>query len=213
MPENEHLTMKLAELLNISVVPSSLMRFESGEICYLSRRVDRSSGGEKYHMIDFLQILGLEDKYLGTMEQLGKKVGELSQRVLYDKFRFFELTVFNFLVGNNDMHLKNFSMLQDGDVWGLSPAYDLLNTKILLPKDPEDLALKLGGKKKNHNLGYFERFGEVLGLNAMQMRTVFNRIKRWLPAAENLVVASFLPDDLQATYKEVIKERIRRLGL
>lgn len=213
MPENEHLTMLLAKAFKISVVPSSLMRLKSGELCYVSKRVDRSKGGEMLHMIDFLQILGLDDKYRGTMEQVGKKVGELSARILYDKFRFFELAIFNFIVGNNDMHLKNFSMLLSLDGWQLSPAYDLLNVKIILTKDEEDLALKLGGKKKKHNSGYFERFAEVLGLEKKQFNSVMLRIGSWLPEAEKLIGRSFLSPDLQEAYRKTLHERIGRLGL
>lgn len=213
MPENEHLTMRLAELFKILVVPSSLMRLKSGELCYVSRRIDRTLTGEMNHMIDFMQILGLEDKYYGTMEQVGKKVGELSSYILYDKFRFFELAVFNFIVGNNDMHLKNFSMLLLEDKWSLAPAYDLLNVKIVLPKDSEELALKLGGKKKKLNRAYFERFAVVLGLNPKQVLSVFNRIGTWLPKAEKLIASSFLPEPAKQAYFKVVQDRLGILGL
>ena len=112
MPENEHLSMRLAELFNIEVVPSTLIRLASGELSYLTKRIDRKEDHSKIHMIDFLQILELEDKYKGNMETLGKAIGELSTNTLLDKMRFFELAVFNYVIGNNDMHLKNFSMWQ-----------------------------------------------------------------------------------------------------
>jgi serine/threonine-protein kinase HipA len=108
MPENEHLSMKLAALFKIDIVPVNMIRLASGELCYITRRIDRNPDGSKNHMIDFLQILELEDKYKGTMETLGKTIGELSANTLLDKLRFFELTVFNYIIGNNDMHLKNF---------------------------------------------------------------------------------------------------------
>ncbi len=111
MPENEHLSMKLAELFRINVVPSNMIRLASGELCYITKRIDRKKDHAKIHMIDFMQILELEDKYLGTMENLGKTIGELSVNTLMDKLRFFELALFNFIIGNNDMHLKNFSMI------------------------------------------------------------------------------------------------------
>ena len=151
MPENEHLSMKLAELFKIDVVPSNLIRLTSGELCYITKRIDRKADGSKIHMIDFLQILELEDKYKGSSELLGKTIGQLSINSLLDKLRFFEITLFNFIIGNNDMHLKNFSMWLSDIGWVLSPAYDLLNVKIILPKDDEDLALLLGGKKKKFN--------------------------------------------------------------
>ncbi|WP_461534410.1 HipA domain-containing protein [Sinomicrobium sp.] len=211
MPENEHLSMRLAELFKISVVPSSLIRLTSGELCYLTKRIDRTSSNEKIHMIDFLQILELEDKYLGTMEQLGKAIGELSAHTLLDKFRFFELAVFNFIIGNNDMHLKNFSMIHSDAGWVLAPAYDLLNVKIILPKDEEEIALLLGGKKKNHNRKYFERFAATLQLNEKQMNSVFNRISKWQPNAEKLIQESFLTEELKADYIKSIHRQLSQL--
>ncbi|MFZ4545480.1 MAG: HipA domain-containing protein [Saprospiraceae bacterium] len=207
MPENEHLSMKLAELFKIEVVPSSLIRLTSGELCYITRRIDRKADSSKIHMIDFLQILELEDKYLGTMENLGKTIGELSVNTLMDKLRFFELSVFNYIIGNNDMHLKNFSMLRSDQGWVLSPAYDLLNVKIILPKDDEDTALLLGGKKKKFNKGYFERFGLTLKLNEKQINAVYRKLKPWLTKAIALIDDSFLNDERKLIYKAFITQR------
>ena len=211
MPENEHLSMRLAELFGISVVPSTLIRLESDELCYLTKRIDRTDENKKIHMIDFLQILELEDKYKGTMEQVGKKIGELSEHVLLDKVRFFELALFNFLIANNDMHLKNFSMILSDNGWVLSPAYDLLNVKIVLPGDKDELALLLGGKKKNHSRYYFERFGEQLELNNKQIQFVFRRIEKWVPNAQLLINKSFLPEDLKLEYIEVMSIQAAKL--
>lgn len=212
MPENEHLSMLLAELFGINVVPSTLIRLASNELCYLTKRIDRTDENKKIHMIDFLQILELEDKYMGTMEQVGKKIGELSEHVLLDKLRFFELAVFNFLIGNNDMHLKNFSMIHSDNGWVLSPAYDLLNVKIILPSDKDELALLLGGKKKNHSRAYFEGFGYQLKLNDKQIQSIFRRIEGWLPKAEQLINKSFLPEDLKLEYVEIIKTQAAKLN-
>ena len=207
MPENEHLSMKLAELFKINVVPSNMIRLSSGELCYITKRIDRKKDGSKIHMIDFLQILELEDKYMGTMENLGKTVGELSVNTLMDKLRFFELAVFNFIIGNNDMHLKNFSMWQSDMGWVLSPAYDLLNVKIILPTDKDDTALLLGGKKKNFNKLYFNRFGKVLQLNERQINAVYKKLHVWLPKAIDLIEDSFLNDNNKLHYKELITQR------
>lgn len=202
MPENEHLSMRLAELFNIEVVQSTLIRLASGELSYLTKRIDRNEDHSKIHMIDFLQILELEDKYKGNMETLGKAIGELSVNTLLDKMRFFELAVFNYVIGNNDMHLKNFSMWQTDQGWALSPAYDLLNVKIILPKDKEDTALLLGGKKMNFNKGYFDRLGVVLKLNEKQVNGVYKRLQKWLPKANQLIKKSFLSNDLKTEYIE-----------
>ena len=211
MPENEHLSMKLAALYKIDIVPVNMIRLASGELCFITRRIDRNQDGSKNHMIDFLQILELEDKYKGTMEMLGKTIGELSINTLLDKLRFFELTVVNYAIGNNDMHLKNFSMWLNKFGWTLSPAYDLLNVKMILPNDKEDTALLLGGKKMNFNKTYFDRFGSVLKLNDKQMNAVYKRLVKWLPKAIQLIEMSFLTEDYKNSYKELITKRVNLL--
>lgn len=210
MPENEHLSMKLAALFKIDVVPFNMIRLASGELCYITRRIDRNPDGSKNHMIDFLQILELEDKYKGTMETVGKTIGELSVNTLLDKLRFFELTVFNYIIGNNDMHLKNFSMWLPDKIWILSPAYDLLNVKLVLPRDKDDMALLFGGKKANFNKSYFDRFGFVLKLNEKQINAVYKRLGKWLPKATQLIEMSFLTDDYKSAYNEMITHRVMK---
>lgn len=209
MPENEHLSMKLAALFRIDIVPVNMIRLASGELCFITKRIDRNADGTKNHMIDFLQILELEDKYKGTMEALGKTIGALSENTLLDKLRFFEVTVFNYVIGNNDMHLKNFSMFLSGTGWVLAPFYDLLNVKIILPADKEDMALLLGGKKENFNKGYFDCLGAVLKLNEKQINSVYKRLQVWLPHALQLTDRSFLEAARQKAYKALIAERTR----
>jgi serine/threonine-protein kinase HipA len=206
MPENEHLSMKLAELFKVDVVPVNIIRLASGELCFITKRIDRNADGTKNHMIDFLQILELADKYLGTMEILGKTIGELSINTLLDKLRFFEITVFNYVIGNNDMHLKNYSMFLSEMGWVLSPFYDLLNVKLILPKDKEDLALMMGGKKENFNKGYFDRLGSVLKLNEKQIKQVYKRLEKWLPESISLIHDSFLDDGRKSAYIKQITE-------
>jgi serine/threonine-protein kinase HipA len=209
MPENEHLSMKLAELFKVKIVPVNMIRLQSGELCFITKRIDRNPDGSKNHMIDFLQILELADKYKGTMETLGKTIGDLSVNTLFDKLRFFESTVFNYIIGNNDMHLKNYSMFLSEMGWVLAPFYDLLNVKLILPKDKEDTALLLGGKKENFSKGYFDRLGIVLKLNDKQMNAVYKRLQKWLPEAIELIDNSFLDPDRQKAYKEMIAERVK----
>lgn len=207
MPENEHLSMKLAELFKMAIVPVNMVRLKSGELCSITKRIDRKPDGAKIHMIDFLQILELSDKYKGTMELLGKTIGELSENTLLDKLRFFESTVFNYIIGNNDMHLKNYSMWLSDIGWVLSPFYDLLNVKMILPKDKEDMALLLGGKKENFSKAYFDRLGRVLTLNDKQINGVYKKLDKWLPAAIQLIDKSFVNPNSQNAYKEQITER------
>jgi serine/threonine-protein kinase HipA len=145
------------------------------------------------------------------MERLGKTIGDLSVNTLLDKLRFFESTVFNYVIGNSDMHLKNYSMFLSDTGWVLSPFYDLLNVKMVLPKDKEDMALLLGGKKENFNKGYFDQFGAVLKLNTKQINAVYKRLQKWLPEAVLLIDRSFLDSDRQKAYKELIVERVETI--
>ena len=111
MPENEHVTMRIAEeAFAMRTVPSSLIRLASGELAYITKRIDRTSDGEKIHMLDMFQILEAFDKYKSSMERVGKAITAYSSSTLLDQSYFFELTLFSYLTGNNDMHLKNFSM-------------------------------------------------------------------------------------------------------
>ena len=110
MPENEHLTMKLAELLGIQTVISSLIRLKSGELSYITKRIDRTAS-RKIHMLDMFQITEAFDKYKSSMEKVGKAVNEYSSNTLLDIVRLYEVTIFSYITGNNDMHLKNFSMI------------------------------------------------------------------------------------------------------
>lgn len=213
MPENEHLTMKMAEVFGIKVVPSSLIRLLSGELSYITKRVDRTKTGEKIHMIDMFQITEAFDKYKGSMEKVGKALDSYSRNTLLDKTYFFDLALFSFLTGNNDMHLKNFSMIENISGWALSPAYDLLSVAIVFPEDTEELALTLVGKKRKLKREHFERFGEGLGLTPKQIKATFNRIIKNKSNTSVWIERSFLSDDMKTAYNNVIEERYNQLEL
>ena len=213
MPENEHATMRMAEAFGIRVVPSSLIRLLSGELSYITKRVDRTETGEKIHMIDMFQITEAFDKYKGSMEKVGKTLGNYSSNTMLDKTFFFDLALFSFLTGNNDMHLKNFSMIEGPSGWVLSPAYDLLNVAIVFPEDTEELALTLAGKKKNLKRVHFEQLGEGLKLNPKQIESTFNRMLKNKSSAINWIDRSFLSSDMKTAYREVLEERYNQLGL
>jgi serine/threonine-protein kinase HipA len=211
MPQNEHLTMRIAEEYGINVVPSSLIRLKSGELAYITKRIDRRKNGEKIHMLDMFQILEAYDKYKGSMEKTGIALGEYSSNTLLDKILFFELTLFSFVVGNNDMHLKNFSMIQKENAWILSPAYDLLNIFLLLPQDSEELALPINGKKKKLNRNLFVEFGFKLGLSSKQIEAAFKRLKGNRPKAQKFIENSFLSTEMKTGYLSLMKLRYSRL--
>lgn len=213
MPQNEHVTMRIAESFGIRVVPSSLIRLSSGELCYITKRVDRTETGEKIHMIDMFQITEAFDKYKSSMEKVGKAIGIYSSNTLLDKVFYFELVLFSFLVGNNDMHLKNFSMIESPSGWVLAPAYDLLNVAIVLPEDKEELALTLVGKKKKLKREHFEQLGEDLELTGKQIAGAFRRMIKNKPGAFSWIDRSFLSDDMKTAYNEVLDSRYKQLGL
>lgn len=211
MPANEHVTMRLAQYLKIKTVPSSLIRLKSGELSYITKRIDRTEDGKKNHMIDMFQITEAFDKYKSSMEKVGKALGQYSNNTLLDKLFLFELTVFSFLTGNNDMHLKNFSMIENVSGWVLSPAYDLLNVVIVNPEDEEELALTLCGKKKKFTIEHFVNFGKNLGLNNKQIDRVFKRFQKNKSGMIQMIQNSFLSKKMEVAYIEVVEERFLRL--
>jgi len=211
MPANEHLTMKMANLFNISVVPHSLIKLASGELSYITKRIDRAEDGSKIHMIDMFQVTEAFDKYRGSMERIGKAIDAYADNTLLDKLRFFELTLFSYLTANNDMHLKNFSMIKTSYGWALSPAYDLLNTTIVNPEDTEELALTITGKKKKITLQNFLDFGTELGLSKKQINSVLKRFKKLEKDALALIEKSFLSDGMQVKYKTIVELRFEIL--
>lgn len=207
MPENEHVTMRIAEAFGINVVKSSLIRLQSGELSYITKRIDRTDTGEKIHMLDMFQITEAFDKYKSSMEKIGKALNEYSDNTLLDKVYFLELAVFSFLTGNNDMHLKNFSMINIGDKWILAPAYDLLNVAIVNPDDTEELALTLEGKKKKLKWEHFERLGKMLELNDKQIRGIAKRFRKNKPIAIQWINNSFLSEEYKEKYINLLEER------
>ncbi len=211
MPANEHLTMRIAEAFGINVVQSSLVRLKSRELSYITKRIDRTTEGNKIHMLDMFQITEAFDKYKSSMEKVGKALGEYSANPLLDKLFLFELTVFSFLFGNNDMHLKNFSMILHNGKWLLAPAYDLLNVAIVIPEDKEELALTLDGKKRKLTRDSFEKFATNLGLNKKQAQGVFKRFLRNKSKVTSLVEKSFLSPQMQNSYLDLVEQRYQKL--
>lgn len=213
IPANEHVTMRMAEAFGINVVPSSLIRLASGELSYITKRIDRTESGEKIHMLDMFQITEAFDKYKSTMEKIGKAIHAYSSNTLLDKLFFFELSLFCFLTGNNDMHLKNFSLIEGSTGWILAPAYDLLNVAIVLSDDTEELALTIEGKKKKLKQAHFINFGKGLGLTDKQIQGTFKRMVKNKELAFSWIAKSFLPGEMKGAYKSTLNLRYAQLGM
>lgn len=213
LPEVEDLTMHLARLARIKTAPHSLIRLESGNLAYITERIDRSQKG-KLAMEDMCQLTErlTEDKYQGSYEQIGKAILKYSATPGLDLVNFFELVLFSFVTGNADMHLKNFSLLdQPGLGMTLSPAYDLVNTALINPADVEELALNLNGKKKKIRKQDFVAAMNTLKVGDKQQQNIFNKMHKSMPKWEEQIEISFLRAEFKDAYKTIIRERINRL--
>ena len=214
MPEVEDLTMHLAEVARIDVVPHTLMRMADNTLCYLTRRIDRTSAGEKIAMEDMCQLTEslTEHKYKSSYERIGKAVMRYSTLPKMDVTNFFELVLFSWLTGNNDMHLKNISLYEAADGIRLTPAYDLLNSVIINPKDDEELALTLNGRKKRLLKDDFIQPAISLGIERVVVERLINKYFKLLPKFEDVIQKSFLSVELKERYSDLLRERLGRLS-
>lgn len=215
MPETEDLTMHIAELAKIDVVPHTLMRMADGTLCYLTRRVDRNAKGDKMAMEDMCQLTErqTEYKYKSSYERIAKAISQYSSMPKMDVVNFFEIVLFSWITGNNDMHLKNFSLYepQEGMI-RMTPAYDLLNAAILNPKDDEELALTLNGRKKHLKRSDFVSAGEIMGIDTKIVDRLIGKYVRLQSEMTEFIGQSFLDDDLKSKYIELVSERIDRIN-
>ena len=215
MPETEDLTMHLAESAKIDVVPHTLMRMADNSLCYLTKRIDRSGTGEKVAMEDMCQLTErqTEHKYKSSYERIAKAIVQYSSMPKMDVTNFFEVILFSWITGNNDMHLKNFSLYEPIDgIIRLTPAYDMLNAVILNPKDDEELALTLNGKKKKLKRQDFILSGMTMGVEQKAIERLILKYAKLLPEMAEVIDRSFLTDEFKDKYYRVIHERIGRLN-
>ena len=212
MPETEDLTMHLAELARIDVVPHTLIRMADDALCYLTRRIDRTVTGEKIAMEDMCQLTErqTEHKYKSSYERIAKAIGQYSSIPKMDITNYFEIVLFSWITGNNDMHLKNFSLYEPNDgMIRLAPAYDLINAAILNPKDDEELALTLNGKKKKLKHSDFIAAGLTMGLERKTIERLIQKYAKLFPKMYTVINNSFLNEELKNKYIELLKERLK----
>ncbi|MDE5686040.1 MAG: HipA domain-containing protein [Paramuribaculum sp.] len=215
LPENEDLTMHMAEVVGIRTVPHSLIRFADGELCYITRRVDRTKKGDKIAMEDMCQLSErlTEDKYKGSYERIAKLIKQYSAAPLLDVVNFWEVVLFSWLTGNADMHLKNFSLYRPADNYMLTPAYDLLSTSIVIPNDDEELALTLNGKKKRIKRSDFETSMRGSGMDEKAIANLFKKFFKVIPKWYDLIEESFLSEDAKSDYRRQIESMSARLQI
>jgi len=215
IPENEDLTMRMARVAGIDVPLHGLLYCRDRQLTYFIRRFDRVGRKDKVHVEDFAQLAGLsrETKYRSSMEQVASLIDTYCTFPAVEKLKLFRLTLFCFLVGNEDMHLKNFSIIYNKDVITLSPAYDLLNTTIALAHPGEELALPLNEKKNKLKR---QDLVDYYGKKRLQLpNRVIDRVLRELQEGyatwEVLLATGFLSAEMKEKYRQVMKERFTRI--
>jgi serine/threonine-protein kinase HipA len=213
LPEVEDATMHLAQIAKIKTAPHSLIRLRSGNLAYVTKRIDRTKKG-KLAMEDMCQLTErlTEDKYHCSYEQIGKAIQKHSATPGLDVVNFFELVLFSFLTGNADMHLKNFSLLeQPGLGMTLSPAYDLVNTALVNPADEEDMALTINGRRKKLKRQDFVAAMNTVKVEEKQQENIIHKMAKAMPQWNELIERSFLSDAYKEQYKAILTERMNRL--
>ena len=214
LPELEDLTMHLAELAKIDVVPHSLVRFADGKLCYITRRIDRTPTGQKLAMEDMCQLTErlTEYKYKGSYEQIAKVIERFSSVPQLDLIRFWEQVIFSWLTGNADMHLKNFSLYSRvPGQYELTPAYDMLSTALVMPDDYEELALTLNGKKRKLKRQDFEIVMKASGLEEKVISNIFKKFLKHEEGWMRYIDISFLHSAMKIAYKMLIHSRVQKI--
>jgi serine/threonine-protein kinase HipA len=217
MPATEHLCMRLARQTGLTTAECGLISLSDGTLAYITRRFDRQ-GSVKIQLEDFCQLSGKPTarKYQGSAEALGKVIDQFSEQPLDDKLTLFQVLLFSFWTGNADMHLKNFSLWRDprGQRIRMSPAYDLLSTRLLLSAkdDPEEMALPVSGKKHKLQWRDFLALAEAYRLPLRPVMRFREQLLDDFFAALDLVDRSFLSGERKEEFLTILRERSERLS-
>lgn len=211
LPENEFMIMLMSDFVGIVNVPFALIK-TNDEFAYITKRIDRKEN-IKYPMEDFCQLdLRLtEDKYKGSYERCMKIIDKYSFNKVSDKVELFIRLVFSFLVGNTDMHLKNFSLISyENGKYQLSPAYDMLST-LLVMDDKDDMALTLNGKNRNLTRNDFIKFASSSGIDSKVAVRIIDRMIKQVDGIIEICNQSLLNDDYKNKFIDIISKRKQRL--
>ncbi len=217
MPENEDLTMRLAGEAGLEIPLHGLIWSKDNTLTYFIKRFDRKGHNDKVPVEDFAQLAGLtrDTKYEYSMEKVVKLIDTYCTFPAIEKVKLFKLTVFNYLTGNEDMHLKNFSIITQDGKTTLSPCYDLVNTTIEYKRQDEEIALPLQGKKKkltrNILIDYFGKEKCELTVKSIDkvMETFSVSIHKW----KELIEKSFLSKEMKAKYMSLLDIRLNILDM
>jgi serine/threonine-protein kinase HipA len=211
LPENEYLCMKMAAQCEIETARSILLPLSDGSWAYVVRRFDRTGTGEKLPCEDMTQILG-KTKYEGSYEQIGKAIRQYCDFANVELQRLFERVLYCFVIGNGDAHLKNFSLLTTESTVALSPAYDLVSSRIVIPNEDDELALMLAGRRKNFSRRAFLEFASTLGVpsDIAEKKISAYANRAWMAKQ---IEESHLAPDLKQTLQQTIHDRLDSLGV
>ena len=215
LPEAEFLIMQMAKTTGIKTVPFALLKIDD-QFAYITKRVDRVKSGkkiERFAMEDFCQLDGrlTEDKYKGSYERCAKIINKYSSREAFDLSELFLRIVFCFVVGNSDMHLKNFSLIETAEESGLyvlAPAYDLLPVNIILTGDKNQFGLALNGKLSNAHRKDFLKFATTVGLNEVVATKIIESVSKQEDKYLSMCDESFITDTQKQNLKTLISERV-----
>lgn len=215
LPEFEHTAMLLAEACDIKVVPHGLIPISSdNELAYITKRIDRD-GNHKIHMEDFAQATNTltEDKYRSSYEECMELIDKHAKEAFFNKTQLFAFLYFCFVIGNSDVHLKNFSFImnEDGSL-SLSKFYDLLPTKVILPSDKDDLGMRFNGKKNNLTRRDFDAFAKQVGIEEQQKNSIIRGIDSKVNVMEEIINNSLLNQNARTSWIRLIKKNIRRFN-
>jgi serine/threonine-protein kinase HipA len=211
LPEIEDLTMHLADIARIPTVPHALIRFPDGELNYITRRIDRTGEGKKLPMEDMCQLSGklTEQKYQGSYEMITRLIEQYSSAAKLDIINYWEQVVFSWIVGNADMHLKNFSLYSPKNgKYVLTPTYDQVSTAIVMPEDIDELALSLNGFQKKLLAMDFMEAMEVTGVSEQVAKRLLGRFRTFKEKWFTCIDASFITEQQKEKYKELISRRL-----
>ena len=211
LPEIEDLSMHLAEIAKIPTVPHALIRFVDGELNYITRRIDRTDDGQKLPMEDMCQLSGklTEQKYQGSYELIAKIIEQYSSLPQLDKINYWQQVVFSWIIGNADMHLKNFSLYSPRTGhYVLSPTYDQVSTKIVMPEDTEEMALSLNGFKKKLLVYDFREAMYSTDIPEVVTNRILSDFSKFRDKWFTCIDSSFISDDQKQSYKALIDSRL-----
>jgi serine/threonine-protein kinase HipA len=212
LPENENLCMNIASVYGIEVPSHGLVPLMDARLAYVVKRFDRLEDGSKLQQEDFQQLLQTDDKYSGSYERIANFIKKHSDVTGLDLIRLFERALLYCSLGNGDAHLKNFSLIRRKELgYQLSPAYDIVSSRLVLPEEKEDMCLSLHGKKNRLSRGDFIKLSDHFGLTRKQSDNSFTRLNELKPTIEKMVAESFLRQHLKDRFLEIFRQRMKRI--